>query len=219
MRLPLHFEWSKLLPVAGALVFFSGCVRTYHVAVDAINHPHKPSGASYRFNVAPTAAGADPRIQAIALAAVKTALEGRGLFEAPEGVTPDMLLEIDYGVMRPLPRSPGGPPAAVFGSRSGTLLGGWGGVEIVREIYLKLSARQYIADSLRPRGEELWDIHVSVDASEAELEPALPVLASAAIDYLGENSHIRVLVPLRSDSPDITFIKDGVNAALKQRGG
>ncbi|OHE80078.1 MAG: hypothetical protein A3G75_06255 [Verrucomicrobia bacterium RIFCSPLOWO2_12_FULL_64_8] len=196
----------------------SGCNTSFNVAVDAINHPRKPSGTSYRFTSNRPRPGADTRIHSIALAAVRTALEGRGLFEAPPEATPDMLLDVDYGMGRPLPAS-GGAPGAVFASRSGMLLGGGGGgVQIVREIFLKLSAREYLPRRAQPRGEELWDIHVSIDAAEAALDQGLPVLASAAIDYLGENSHIQVVVVLKRNAPDIKFIREGVEAALRAQG-
>ena len=199
-------------------MLLSGCNTSYNVAVDAINHPRKPSGTSYRFTTNRPRPGADARIHTIAQAAVRTALEGRGLFEAPPGATPDMLLDLDYGMGQPLP-SAAGAPGAVFVTRSGSLLGGGGGgVQMVREVFLKLSAREYLPRRAQPRGEELWDIHVSIDAAEASLDQALPVLASAAIDYLGENSHIQIVVELKRDAPDIKFIREGVEAALRAQG-
>ncbi|MGH8016808.1 MAG: hypothetical protein ACREIA_00715 [Opitutaceae bacterium] len=86
-----------LLAVAGAF-FSAGCTRTYNVKVDAIHNPSVVGGHSYK--IVPRQQGFEERdpdyAQAVAL--LKNALGGRGMYEAPNPDEAEVIVEVDYGV-------------------------------------------------------------------------------------------------------------------------
>ena len=70
-----------------ASLFLGGCATTYEVEVDSISQPQPKEVTSYRIVTKnPTADEASLRHKEAA-AYVKTALSGKGLYEAPEGPT------------------------------------------------------------------------------------------------------------------------------------
>ena len=84
-----------------ASLFLGGCATTYEVEVDSISQPQPKEVTSYRIVTKnPTADEASLRHKEAA-AYVKTALSGKGLYEAPEGQPADMVVEVDYGVEPP----------------------------------------------------------------------------------------------------------------------
>lgn len=91
--------FGGLLFGAGALL--SGCATSYKVEVDSISQPKASEATSYRIVTKnPNADEGSLRHQE-ATAYVKTALSGKGLYEAPPGQDPDMVVEVDYGVEPP----------------------------------------------------------------------------------------------------------------------
>lgn len=186
----------RLLPalLLAAVLALAGCQTMHHVKIDAINDPQKAMGSSYRLKLRDPSGSLSDSVAAEAESRIRDALAARGLFEAPAGTAPDMVIDAEYGIgpgqMKIVyqPRDSMGP---IYGGPSP------GGAKpiMVFEKFIKLSAREATADDVTPpkgrsahRGEEIWSLHVSVEDPKRDLEPYLEVLASSAVDYIGANT-------------------------------
>lgn len=96
-RLPLRFR--SALPVALALL--TGCATTHTLKVDSLAKPTAENSISYEIkNKNPLVADDSLRYKE-AESLVKTALSGRGMYEAPPNTRADMIVDLDYGVGPP----------------------------------------------------------------------------------------------------------------------
>lgn len=86
---------------SAALFFAAGCANTYEVKVDALAKPKAEEAISYQIRNKNTAVGDDSLRYKEAAGFVRTALSGKGMFEAPEGTPADIVVEVDYGVGPP----------------------------------------------------------------------------------------------------------------------
>ena len=88
---------------AGVLIaLLSGCVTGTEVKVDSLAKPNAEPAVSYEIkNKNPLVADDSLRYKEAA-GFVKTALSGKGLYEAPPGVKPDMVVDLDYGISPPI---------------------------------------------------------------------------------------------------------------------
>ncbi len=93
---------TALLPAALALLL-GGCTTTYQVQVDAISQSTPAATAAQSYEIKST----NPRVDEDSLRYkevanyVKTALSGRGMYEAPDGATADVVVAVDYGMESP----------------------------------------------------------------------------------------------------------------------
>ena len=185
-----------------AVLLGAGCQTVHEVTVDAISNAQKHVGPAYRLEVLDPSGGVDAELQAQATATIKEALAARGLYEAPTGGTPDMIINYEYGVGH-------GHIKIVTERNTDLLLGPFvapatnSKAVVVYEKYIELTAREAVRmpDPAHPGaparpGEELWNIRATIVDAKKDLEPFLPALASSCIDYLGENTgkelHFRV---------------------------
>ncbi|MBL9186979.1 MAG: hypothetical protein JNK23_05840 [Opitutaceae bacterium] len=82
-------------------VLLSGCATTHTVKVDSLAKPNAEPTISYEIkNRNPLVADDSLRYQEAA-GYVKTALSGKGMYEAPPNTKPDMVVDLDYGVGPP----------------------------------------------------------------------------------------------------------------------
>jgi hypothetical protein len=193
--------------LAAAVFVLSGCQTVHEVVVDAISNKEKPMGTSYQLEVHDPNGGVDKGLGVQAVTDIKDALAARGLFEAPPNTKPDMVIDFEFGVgpgqikilrhatpivlagmIEPSPEEYADKPVMVF------------------EKYITLSAREPVPEEAaagrgRParRGDELWNLHVSVEDQKKELASYLPVLASVSIDYMGENSLKEKRIPVKAE--------------------
>ena len=87
-----------------AAVLLAGCNTATEVKVDSLAKPNAEDSISYEIkNKNPLVADDSLRYKEAA-DFVKTALSGKGMFEAPENVTPDLVVDLDYGVGPPQKR-------------------------------------------------------------------------------------------------------------------
>lgn len=93
-----------LLARAGLLLgglLVGGCATNHTVKVDALAKPKAEDAISYEIkNRNPLVADDSLRYKEAA-GLVKTALSGKGLYEAPPNTKPDMVVDMDYGVGPP----------------------------------------------------------------------------------------------------------------------
>jgi hypothetical protein len=173
----------------------SGCQTIHEVTIDAISNPKKPIGQSYRLEIVDPSGGVDTDLQALALATIKDTLAARGLYEAPPGVKPDSVITCTYGVGH-------GHINIVTQANTDLLLGptamaptSSSKAVVVFDKFIELSAREATGrpDPAQPgappgRGEEMWNIKATIVDTKKTLDPYLPALATACIDYIGANS-------------------------------
>ena len=238
-RSPLQL--SRLCLLAFGLLAAAGCTsNTYNVKINAIANEAKESGESYRIV---TKNGGDPQTDLRtreAVEYVKTALSGRGLYEAPNPESADMVVEIDYDVE---------PPRVEFESRSVPIFARMGGgvrsvivptrdsngnvqyrrVSVldppsqeligfeektipvtVYEKYLRVSARENVASGDDAPPEQLWSVYVSNEAEDNDIRNALPVLASVMGDYIGVTTDEDQEQKVSAETDEVDFIKRGL---------
>lgn len=184
---------------------------------------------------------ADPTVESLryheAIGHIKTALSGRGLYEAPSENAADMIIEVDYGV-EPLRRrmeieetrgrrerrvaeteaaaTPvGGPgiarppaePIAVNEARGEVLIN----VGFYKK-HLSLEARHNRAKGEPAPGtpEFLWRVEVENESESKDLRKFVPLLASATIDYIESDTHGRREILVDENGKDVAFVKKGL---------
>ena len=96
-----RFEFPSLTSLLVLSALFAGCATTHTVKVDSLAKPKAEDAISYEIrNRNPLVADDSLRYKEAA-GYVKTALSGKGLYEAPPGVKPDVVVDLDYGVGPP----------------------------------------------------------------------------------------------------------------------
>lgn len=200
LRHPLALGWPL---VAAALLLSAGCanifVPKHRVLVDAIAAPgleFKPSGTSYRL-VAKKSTVANVQAQvAVIKACVDAALVGKGMFEAPSNVPPDLFIEVGFGVVA--------TPRVDAASR---------------ETYLQLAARANASRGVeRGTGPELWDVRVAVTGVAGRMETAMPLLAAVASDYLGTDTKLETKIEIPQNAAAIGSVRENAIKALEGKG-
>ena len=92
---------QHLLWIALPALLLAGCGTTHVVKVDSLARPKSEQSVSYEIkNRNPLVADDSLRYKEAANL-VKTALSGRGMYEAPPNTKPDMVVDLDYGVGPP----------------------------------------------------------------------------------------------------------------------
>lgn len=100
--MPLPITRSFPAFVIGAVALLAGgCASTYEVKVDSISQPQAKEVSSYRIKARDTSEDASSLRYQEATNFIKTALSGKGLYEAPADEEADMIVEVDYGVEPP----------------------------------------------------------------------------------------------------------------------
>lgn len=219
----------------------AGCTtNTYNVKINAIANEAKKSGESYRIV---TKNGGDPRTDLRtreAVEYVKAALSGRGLYEAPNPETADMVVEVDYDVEPPrvefesrsvpiFARMEGGLRSVIVPTRTSNGEVRYRRVTVmdpptqelvgfeektvpvtVYEKYLRVSARENVTSGDDTPPEQLWSVYVSNEAEDDDIRKALPVLASVVVDYIGVTTDKDQEVKVNSETDEVAFIKRGM---------
>ena len=188
--------WRTALGL-GAAAFLGGCqtAPTHTVSVDAITaSPEKLAAASFRLVPHDPVLAHDVAQFNQAAGCLAAALEGRGLFAAPGNVAPDILIDVDYGEA-PLLVLPGAPRT--------------------HELYLQLSARTFLADApaRNYRGEEIWNVRVSVSERDPRIATVMPLLAAVAVEYAGSDHQPDEPINVKESDPMVVAAKNAAVAA------
>ena len=224
-----------------SIVLLSGCATTYKFKVDAISNPEADTGVSYMIanrNIEGTEE--DLRTQEAA-DWVKTALSGKGLYEADSMDSADMIIELEYGmeeprtkististpifaevgggiryVQVPVTDKNGNVRYTTIAVREPTTREYVGDresvvVQTVYEKYMRITARQNAKeDETDAEGTQVWSVYITNEDERDDLRQYLPVMASAAIDFIGENSETQQEVKLKDTDEVVTFVKKGL---------
>lgn len=221
-------------------IFTCGCATKYEMKVDSISQPAARDVASYKIKTKIPPAEADTlRVQEAAVF-IKTALSGKGLYEAPNPETADVIVNVDYGIEPPkirLERSTvpvyaqtgGGvryeqiPLIDIKGNATSrtvaiyepprTEMVGYQEVVIpvnIYEKYLHISAHENRPAAEGKAPAELWSVHVKSEDESKDLRKYLPLLASASADYIGKDTKTETTVKMKETDPGVTFVKKGM---------
>src|SRR4051812_12619540 len=229
-----------IVPVLLLIAFATGCSSsTYHVKVDAITKADavKSDAQSYKIKSKNPALGEENLRYKEAADYVKTALSGKGLYEATSEEKADMIIDLDYGMEAPRTKiervsvpvyaQVGGGvrydqvpvtdakgnttmrTVAVYEAPRNELVG-YDNVPkqvTIYEKYLRITARENkVASEGRPPP-ELWSIQASAEDESKDLRKYLPIMASATMDYIGQDSSSQKVVKVRADGPGVEFIR------------
>lgn len=229
---------TPVLLLAG--LFLAGCnTPTHRVRIEAsVNAP--PAGTPPPQSFWIKSRQADPRVETLryheAVGHIKTALSGRGLYEAPNEAAADMVIEIDYGAApkrervevedsrrptraerqaakeretAPAPTAPDAPAAAEEESpenRGEIMID----VSVFRK-HLTIEARQNRAAGKPVQGSEfLWRVRVENEDESKDLRKYVPILASATIDYIAAETAGEKEVVVDENGKDVAFVKKGL---------
>lgn len=238
--------WAVAIGAASVLAL-AGCNHSsaYQVKVDAISKPVAPTQQSYALKSKDPRMGEENLRYKEAADFVRTALSGKGLYEAPNPEKADMVVEIDYGmeaprskverVSTPVYAQVGGgvryESVPVTDSRGNTSfrtvavydaprseLVGYDDTPrqvTVYEKYLKITARENKAASEGKPPAELWSIHASAEDESKDIRKYLPIMASATVDYIGQDSSTQKTIRVRADGADVDFIRKKGMAATE----
>lgn len=225
------------------IVLAGGCSSspTYRVKVDAITKPTPATAQSFKIKSKDPRLGEENLRYREASDFVKTALSGKGLYEAPSEEKADMIVELDYGmeaprskierVSTPVYAQVGGGvrydsvpvtdskgntsyrTVAVYDPPKNELVGydDMPRMVTIYEKYLKITARENKAASEGRPPSELWSIHASAEDESKDLRKYLPIMASATVDYIGQDSSSQKVVKVRADGPGVDFIRKGMS--------
>lgn len=229
--------------IVGAALLFYGCTTTYEMEVDAIKNPEAEQKDSYLIVPRdPDTDTNDLRYQET-VTWIKTALSGKGMYEAVTPEEADMVIEVDYG-MEPPRREFKVVEEPVFatiqepdrieyvqtidpktgkvsryavrvpGRRSRELVGYQERVIpiVINEKYLELTAKENTMASADgdTQGDELWSVVVRNEDENDDLREYLPIMASAATDYIGEDTGTETKIRLKSTDEVVQFVKRGL---------
>jgi hypothetical protein len=190
--------WAAAVTLLVSLALSSGCGSVFfgklHVLVDALTATDapKPNGLSYRL-LWRRSAMSPPVAQPIIAECVRAALNGRGMFEAPPRVPPDVFVEVGYG-------RDSAPQIQASD----------------RETFLQLSGRTNPEKSLiTPTGHEVWDVRVALRGLRGPVENAMPALASVASDHLGADTRVQSRVDIPRNAPEIELVRQAALKALQ----
>jgi hypothetical protein len=185
---------ALLLCAPGCTNFF---VPKHKVLVDAIAAPgvQRPSGISYRLVAKKAVVNNVPAQVSVIKACVDAALANKGMFEAPATATPEIFIEVAYGVDQ--------TPKVDASSR---------------ETFLQLSARQNTDKGIdRTAGPEIWDVRVSVLGVAGRMETAMPLLCAVASDYMGTDTKLETKIEIPQNAPTIGAVRESAIKTLEAK--
>jgi hypothetical protein len=221
----------------------AGCgTSTYRVKVDSISKPPAEAAEAQSY----TLKSKDPRLGPESLryreaaGFVRTALSGKGLYEAPNTEQADVVVELEFGmdtprtqtatVSTPIYAQVGGGvrydtvpvtdakgvtttrTVAVYQPPRSELVDYQNLPQAVTiyEKYLRLTARENKPAVEGQPAAELWSVQVTAEDESKDLRKYLPIMASASIDYIGKDSANSQQVKVKEDSAGVEFIKRGM---------
>jgi hypothetical protein len=220
----------RALLLLSAVWFSGGCATVYEVKVDAASRVagFSPAGTSFAIVAVHNQSGAEPgelRRNAIANS-VKTALSAHGLYEAADPTGADLIVEISYGIdPAKLTRTVNqelafgrpvgafdrlGPPPESAVARAMMGYAQLESTEITREKYVSICARENRSMTAERPPQDFWQVHVTIENESRDLRGHLPVLVSAAMDYIGRTTEGEVTLTMRQDDEAIRFVQRGL---------
>lgn len=217
------------LILAGFLA--TGCATQYRFQVEAINQ-RQDAGQRFSYHLvdARPDPGQDRRVFDSIRRDVETALSSRGYYPAPIGATPDMEIELDFGISAPvvkqhfvskpvysLPSNLNGPSAR--GSTQpmrASLVPEFKGMTQVPEIvttyrkFLRLTAREPRVDGPTISiGRQIWSVYVTNEDGSQDLPTYAHLMVAAAMDNVGRDYKGEQQVAFTKRDQRVAFVERG----------
>lgn len=230
----LLLHTPRLALVAVLALGTAGCASRYAFDVEATKQATPPQPhRSYRLvDARPDARPGDLRFARVAQD-VETALSSRGMYAAPEGTTPALIIAVDFGISDPV-TTVGTRiepfymelPASALGA---TLYRDAGGGRSVqphylgeREVpfviktyrkFLRLTARTNGSETDEDTARQAWSVLVTNEDKSDDLRAYARLMVAAAMDHIGDNlPGQRHIVMTRRDGR-VTFVAQGADAS------
>jgi hypothetical protein len=234
-RLRSRFGQSTQLVALAAVGFLAtGCATHYKFGVEAIKQsdalvPHQ----SFRLvDARPDSRPGDPRFDHVARD-VQTALSGKGLYPAPEGTTPQLIIEVDFGVSAPvvtehIRREPvylvmnssslGGQRPGSGHMETGTQPRYVGDREVpylttTCHKYLRITAREPLSSATNATPRQAWSVMVTNDDPSDNLAEYARLMVAAALDSIGSDTERVRQVVLTKRDDRVTFVEKGLGSS------
>jgi len=221
-------------------LLFVGCATRHDVRVDSVSKPVAKEITSYRLKTNLPPEEADSlRIQE-ATQLIKTALSGKGLYEAPNPDHADVVVDVDFGIQSPhvrmevssVPvyakkgggvryeevtvRDPNGATSTrtvpVYDPPKSEMIG-YRDVVVpvsIYEKYLRISAHENKPDVEGKPATEIWSVNVTSEDESRDLRKYLPLLASASVDYIGKETKTEQVIKVSESDAGVGFVKKGL---------
>ena len=234
----------QLLAAFSGVVALAGCATDAHqVKVDAISKPApapRTAAQAYRLKSKNPALGEENLRYKEVADYVRTALSGRGLYEAANDDAADMVVELDFGMDSPRSKvqrvnvpvyaSVGGGvryetvpttdakgnstlrTVAVYDPPRSELVG-YDDVPrqvAIYEKYLRITARESRSSSEGKPPAELWSVQATTEDESKDLRKYLPLMASATVEFIGQDTGHQTSVRVRETGSDVQFIRRGI---------
>lgn len=232
---------SAVLAAAVGALFTNGCATGYEMKVDSISQSKAAKEVgSYRIKAKNPSADVDGLRAQEAAIFVKTALSGKGLYEAPNPEAAEMVVVVDYGMEAPkirLERTsvpvyaqvgggvryeersivdargiPNLRTVAVYDPPRTEMVGTQEVITPVQiyEKYLRISAHENKPMIEGKAPAEVWSVSVSSEDESKDLRKYLPLLASASADHIGRDTKVEKVIKIRETDPGVGFVKKGL---------
>lgn len=220
----------RLAAVASLAVLATGCASQHRFTVEAIKQTDTPlTRHSYQLvDTRPASERGDARWHQVARD-VHTALSSRGLYAAPEGTTPELTIEVDYGISAPIvtrgtrsePIYAVLPPQSSGGLRVGGGIGGAGALPTYlgsREIpytirtyrkFLRLTARETGPRTVDSTPRQVWSVLVTNEDKSNDLRGYTRLMIAAAMDSIDENVAEELQIALTPKDARVAFVASG----------
>jgi hypothetical protein len=200
----------------GVALVLSACSSTsYDVKVNAAAKPAPGSSVSYRIETSDPALDPSSLRYKEAENYVKTALSGKGLYEAPKGGAADLVIEIDYGISPPIfsQKEVSEPVYADDGNGLEQYVGERRHLETVTtyEKHLLITARDSSEAKDNASPKPVWGVDVTSNDGSKDMREYLPILVAASIDYIGKDSDGEIkTINIQEKDPALAFVKKGL---------
>ncbi len=223
-----------------AAFLMGGCASTYTFKVDAINNPEVEDLYSYKIvSTDPEISEDDLEFQEAA-EYIKTALSAKGMYEAPDAEHADMIIDLSYGVGEPQIdfKTYSQPVYATTGGGYSTVVtpvvDSKGNVRYVTstvyhpprvemvgmeekvvpitvyEKFIRLTSRDNTQVDESEGPVQAWSIYVKNKDESDDLRKYLPLMAAAAIEYVGENTETQQEIKVKEGDEEVSFVKAGL---------
>lgn len=176
--------------------------------------------------------GDDPRFAAVARD-IQTALSSKGLYAAPPGTTPELVIEVDFGMSAPIvtertrsepvyvpmpATSSGGLRVGGGPEGAGGQLRYLGSVELPYTVttykkFLRLSAREHDAHAEFAQPRQIWSVTVTNQDRSDHLPEYTRLMVAAAMDHIGKNHDEEQRVVMTRRDRRVTFVKEGLGSS------
>lgn len=218
MPAPSRFV-PRFAALAVAASLLTGCT-TYHFKVDAVKAaPDTTAGVSYQLQSAHPEVTGDHAVFRRVADHVKTALSSKGLFEAPAGVTPDMDIEIDFGIanerteQRVIDLASPIQSGGFHGHGVSNHAGPSDGIVVLVTFYekfVRITAHERTPHAGAHTPREVWSVYVSTENEDADLDKYLPLLVSAAMDAIDSDTNGPRKISFGPNDERVAFVNAGM---------